>query len=81
MLPSPRSGGRSGELMNKPLPGKTSIRRCPSCSALLAVSSDMDRFACKHCAAEQVVVRQGGTTTLKCVAETILMWPDRPANS
>jgi len=31
----------------------------------------MERFACKHCAAEQVVVRQDGTIALKCVPEII----------
>ena len=53
------------------LQGKTSILRCPNCGALLAVSRDMERFACKHCAAEQIVVREGGTTALKRVAEII----------
>ena len=62
---------RSEKPMNTPLPRKTSIRRCPSCGALVAVLPDMERFACKHCAAEQVVIRQDGTTSLKCVAETI----------
>ena len=57
--------------MNTSLQCKTSILRCPSCGALLFVLPDMERFACKHCAAEQAVVRQGETTALKCVAETI----------
>jgi predicted RNA-binding Zn-ribbon protein involved in translation (DUF1610 family) len=53
--------------MKTPLQRKTSILKCPSCGALLAVSPDMERFACKHCAAEQIAVRQGGTTVLKRV--------------
>ena len=51
--------------MNTSLQRKTSILKCPSCGSLLSVSSDMERFACKHCAAEQVVVRHDGTTVLK----------------
>ena len=51
--------------MNTSLERKASILRCPSCGAWLCVLPDMERFACKHCAAEQVVVRQGGTTALK----------------
>jgi len=57
--------------MNTSLERKTSILRCPSCGALLCVAPDMERFACKHCAAEQVVVRQDGTIALKCVPEII----------
>jgi len=57
--------------MNTSLKHKTSILRCPSCGALLCVSPDMERFACKYCAAEQVVVRQGGTTALKYLPEII----------
>jgi predicted RNA-binding Zn-ribbon protein involved in translation (DUF1610 family) len=43
------------------------IEECQSCGSLLCVSPDMERFACKRCAAEQIVVRQGGTTVLKRV--------------
>jgi len=57
--------------MNTPLKRKSSILKCPSCGALLAISPDMERFACKHCTAEQIVVRQGGTTVLKRVAGVI----------
>ena len=71
MLAPSQSDGRSEELMNPSLQGKTSILKCPSCDALLAVSQDIERFVCKHCAAEQIVVREGGTTALKRVAEVI----------
>jgi len=71
MFASPHSGQRPEELMNTSLQRKTSILRCPSCGTLLSVLPDMERFACKHCAAEQVVVRQGGTASLKWVTETI----------
>ena len=71
ILASPHPAGHSEELINASLRRKTSILMCPSCGALLSVSPDIERFACKHCAAEQAVVRQGETTALKCVAETI----------
>ena len=57
--------------MNISVQAKTSILRCPSCGALLSVLPDMERFACKHCAAEQIVVRHDGTTVLKRVAGVI----------
>jgi predicted RNA-binding Zn-ribbon protein involved in translation (DUF1610 family) len=57
--------------MTKSLQRKASILKCPSCGALLAISPDMERFACKHCRAEQIVVRQGGTTALKRLAEAV----------
>jgi predicted RNA-binding Zn-ribbon protein involved in translation (DUF1610 family) len=57
--------------MNTSLQRKTSILKCPSCGTLLSVSPDMESFACKHCAAEQIVVRQGGTTVLKRVPGAI----------
>ena len=57
--------------MNTSVHGKTSILRCPSCGTLLSVPPDMERFACKHCAAEQLVVRHDGTTVLKRVAGVI----------
>jgi protein-arginine kinase activator protein McsA len=50
---------------------KTSILRCANCGALLSVSLEVERFGCKHCAAELVVVRQDETTMLKRVAENI----------
>jgi hypothetical protein len=63
----PQCDGRSEELMNTSLQRKTSILKCQSCGTLLCVSPDMERFACKRCAAEQIVVRQGGATVLKRV--------------
>ncbi len=57
--------------MNTPLQHKTSILKCPNCGALLAVLPDVERFGCKYCAAELVVVRQNETTGLKRVTETI----------
>ena len=57
--------------MDTSVHGKTSILRCPSCGTLLSVPPDMERFACKHCAAEQLVVRHDGTTVLKRVAGVI----------
>jgi len=50
---------------------KTSILRCPSCGTLLSIAPDMERFACMHCATEQVVVRDGETTVLKCVTGAV----------
>jgi hypothetical protein len=56
--------------MNTSLQHKTSILKCPNCGALLAVLPDVERFGCKYCADELVVVRQDETTALKRVAET-----------
>ena len=67
----PQSDGRSEELMNTALQHKASILRCANCGALLAVSPGVERFGCKYCAAELVVVRQDETTALKRVVETI----------
>ena len=57
--------------MNTSLQHQTSILKCPNCGALLAVLPDVERFGCKYCAAELVVVRQNETTALKRVIETI----------
>lgn len=45
--------------------------KCPSCAGALEVTSDMDRFACGYCGSEQMVVRQGGTVSLKLVTDAI----------
>jgi hypothetical protein len=50
---------------------KTSILRCPSCGTLLAVSPDTERFGCKDCSAELIVVRHDATTALKRVAASV----------
>jgi hypothetical protein len=50
---------------------KTFILKCPSCSAPLNVSPDMERFACGHCGTEQIVLRRGGTVALKLVSEAV----------
>jgi predicted RNA-binding Zn-ribbon protein involved in translation (DUF1610 family) len=45
--------------------------KCPSCGSSLDVSSDMERFACGYCGTEQIVLRRGGTVSLKPVEEAI----------
>lgn len=57
--------------MSTSLRHETYILKCPSCGAQLAVSPDVAWFGCKYCAAELAVVRQGETTTLKRVPETV----------
>ena len=45
--------------------------KCPSCGSYLNVSHDIERFACGHCGTEQVVLRRGGTVSLKPVEGAI----------
>ncbi len=50
---------------------QTVTLRCPSCGSYLNVSYDMERLACGHCGTEQVVLRTGGTVSLKPVEEAL----------
>jgi len=50
---------------------RTLTLKCTSCGSSLNVSDDMDRFACGFCGTEQVVLRRGGTVSLKPVEEAI----------
>lgn len=45
--------------------------RCPSCNGKLEITRDVNRFACGHCGNEHIVIRSGGTVTLKPVVEEI----------
>lgn len=53
-----------------PIP-RTLVLKCPSCGGKLEIASDMEQFACGYCGTEQVVVRRGGTVSLKPVVEAI----------
>lgn len=44
---------------------------CPTCGAKLEVTQDMDRFACLYCGNEMLVIRRGGTASLKPVVEEL----------
>lgn len=44
---------------------------CVGCGANLDITSQMDRLACGHCGASQVVERSGGAIHLRGVAEAI----------
>ena len=44
---------------------------CPTCGAKLEVTEDMDRFACLHCGNEMLVMRRGGTASLKPIVEQL----------
>lgn len=50
---------------------QTVTLKCPSCGSSLNVSSDIERFACGYCGTGQVVLRRGGTVSLKPVEEAI----------
>jgi predicted RNA-binding Zn-ribbon protein involved in translation (DUF1610 family) len=50
---------------------QTSTLKCTSCGSSLNVSSDMERFACGYCGTDQVVLRSGGTVSLKPVEDAI----------
>ena len=60
-------------LNSKECVGKLDFIRlsCPSCSAKLKVTADMDRFACLHCGTEVLVKRGEGTISLFPVVEAI----------
>lgn len=40
---------------------------CPSCGGKLAITSDLERFACQFCGHEHIVRRSGGTVSLEPV--------------
>lgn len=45
--------------------------KCPSCGGPLDVSEEQCRFSCAYCGSEQVVIRRGGTVTLKLIGDAI----------
>lgn len=45
--------------------------RCPSCAGKLEVYHDMETFACGYCGAETMVVRRGGSVSLKSLTEVL----------
>lgn len=44
---------------------------CPSCNGKLEITRDVNRFACAHCGNEHIVIRSGGTISIKPVIEEI----------
>lgn len=50
---------------------RTLTLKCPSCNAALEVFPDMERFSCGYCGTQQIVLRRGGTVSLKLIAESI----------
>jgi len=44
---------------------------CPTCGARVEVTQDIDRFACLHCGNEMLVIRRGGTASLRPVLEQV----------
>jgi len=50
---------------------QTITLKCPSCGANLAITLEMDAFACRYCGTQQVVQRSGGTVSLKLIGEAI----------
>ena len=50
---------------------QTITLKCPSCGANLAITPEMDTFACGYCGVQQMVQRSGGTVSLKLIEEAI----------
>ena len=50
---------------------QTITLKCPSCGANLAITPEMDTFACGYCGTQQMVQRNGGTVSLKLIGEAI----------
>lgn len=50
---------------------QTITLKCPSCGANLAITPEMDTFACGYCGTQQMVQRSGGTVSLKLIGEAI----------
>jgi DNA-directed RNA polymerase subunit RPC12/RpoP len=44
---------------------------CVNCSAPLQIGDDLERFACAYCGTSQVVVRSGGTISVKKIESAI----------
>ena len=51
--------------------GGTVSLSCPSCGGKLAITDDIDRFACGYCGKEILVNRGGGIVSLKPVVDEI----------
>lgn len=50
---------------------QTITLKCPGCGANLAITPEMDTFACGYCGIQQMVQRSGGTVNLKLIGEAI----------
>ena len=44
---------------------------CPSCGGQLAITGDVERFACAHCGREHLVRRNGGVVSLSPLVERL----------
>jgi predicted RNA-binding Zn-ribbon protein involved in translation (DUF1610 family) len=45
--------------------------KCLNCSANLKISQNITQFACEHCGAAQIVVRDGGVVALQMLSDKI----------
>ncbi len=50
---------------------KTIPIKCASCGANLDITPDVENFSCGYCGAAQIILRQGGTISLKLVGDAI----------
>src|SRR4051794_36095268 len=45
--------------------------KCPNCGGNLAITPDLEVFACGYCGTQQVVRRSGNTVSLKLIGDAI----------
>lgn len=56
------------------------LLKCATCGGPLQITDDIDRFTCRHCKSDQIVIRQGGVVIRSEVVDKIRQGVDRTAS-